>query len=207
MSHNINITTRVSASGSSAIDGGVGQCTIIMLSPVLINMKIPVSVTLQGVRVKNVSTKGLSAYFSVVPDGVKLLKSGARSVPGGAESSSAAQGNGGVSRGMASSVILGVMDGVVHCNNCKFTTDLGLCSSTSGACIVENCSKSVFRHCEFETTVPDRVMSDGTVLTDIMKGPKVCMASSPSWGRAVFDSCGDTMMQGGATVWGGCSAV
>lgn len=199
VSRDIKIMSGTSGRPSGVGGHAYGQPTIIMLSPVLIQMKIPVCITLQGVQVRNISTKGFSTYFSVVPDGMRLSKAGVR-VPAGNDVS---QGTG-VTRGMASTIIMGVMDGVVHCNDCKFATDLGLCSSTSGACIVENCSKSVFRHCTFDNILPDKVMSDGAGMSDIMKGPRVCIAASPSWGRSVFSAC-DTIQ--GVNVWGGCSAV
>ena len=41
----------------------------------------------------------------------------------------------------ASSLILATMDGVVHCNDCRFTTDLGCCTKSAGACVVENAGK------------------------------------------------------------------
>lgn len=196
VSQNISITARRPLSNGG--NGGSGLCTIVMLSPVLIKMKVPVSVTLQGVQIKNVSPKGFSTYFSVSPDTVKLLKANTRSGGG------CAGLQGVVTRSMATSVVLSSMDGVVQCNNCRFTTDLGLCNSTSGACIVEDATKSVFRQCLFETIVPAKLMNDPALFVDVVKGPKVCVAASPSWGRAVFSLC-----QGAeeGSVWGGCSLV
>lgn len=55
---------------------------------------------------------------------------------------------------MSSSVVVASADSVIQCRSCKFVTDLGNCTGTSGACIVENASKSVFHHCTFETTIP-----------------------------------------------------
>ena len=105
---------------------------------------------------------------------------------------------------MASSVVVACQDAVVLCKDCRFTTDLGNCSGTSGACVVESATKAVFHHCTFETTIPGQLMTDSTLFMDIVQGPKVCVCAAPTWGRAVFDSC-----QGAedCDVQGGCVAV
>lgn len=54
------------------IQGG----NIILMGPTLLQVKSPVTVTLDRVQVKNISSKGFQSFFSVVPDKLVLVKPG-----------------------------------------------------------------------------------------------------------------------------------
>ena len=59
-----------------SIKGRRGGSNIIMMSPVLLYVKTPTTVSLHGLQIKNVSSKSLHAYFSTIPQPLVPTKPG-----------------------------------------------------------------------------------------------------------------------------------
>lgn len=159
---------------------------VVALAPAFICMNRPVTVALRNLHVAHVSPLGLAGMFGKTSGYQHRVASQRLEV---ARKSAA--------------LVVGIFEGMVVAESCKFKTDMGWCTTEKGACIVMDSSRTSLRDCTMEVNIPGQVIRDQQLLLRITSGPKVCMCSCPGWGSVVatrVDRCDVPLTEGGCVV-------
>ena len=108
---------------------------IIVLSPAMVVMTMPVTVVLRGLRLKRVSIMSPNEFTTEVSR-TPIYKIS----PYSGDSSKLVRW---------CSFVLGCETSMVQMIGCSLNMDSWCCSENVGVCVVEHCSSVVFRHCKF----------------------------------------------------------